>query len=320
MNEKILPYYSPTYCAYNYVGALDVCGQCDPQMNEWIVNSYILWKYNIDNNYITLIRSGVFGLIPFMYNHRMWKRHIKNNYREIFKTLLDDDFYVYYCNVDDYYIPTTSAYNKRHFPHDGLIYGYNENKHIYYVCAYNSTGIYTNFEVPMELFDKAWYSKYNMSDEEQLGEGTIIGLRLDPNAGYKADIDAIFKDIKRYVNSEIIDKNTIPVVFGLNVYKEIDKKINATIKGETVFKDKRLLKILSEHKLAMKRRFEFLYNNSIIPQDMLKDYGKVYDLAEITRMVHLKYSLTNNQKLLCKIRDNINRIGDEEYRLLNKIK
>lgn len=315
--KKILPYDEPAYSAYNYMGALNVCGQKDRRMEEWIMEKCVLWKYNINENRLTIMNSSVLSEIPFMHQHYMWKKHIKENYRDIFKALLDDGFYISYDNVDEYYIPSTGAYKNKHFWHDGLIYGYDDEKGKYYISTYNAKRKYTNFDVPMDLFDKAWHSKYNNSMQE--GEGTIIALRLDTTTEYKADANKIIENIKKYVDSVVVGIKQESTVFGFDVYKAIKKRIELAICDQIKADDIRLFKVFSEHKLMMKKRIEYLFKEAVLPLSFVNDYNNLFELTEKTRMIYLKYTFTKNKELLFAIKDNINKIANEEFRLLNKI-
>ena len=322
--KTILPYNKPLYCSYNYTGALHVCGQNDSQLDNWVLNHYILWKYVIREPSqqhmprLIIQRASVYEDFPFMDHHKMWKKYIKGSYAPIIKAFLADGNYVYYTNVDDYYISAYSAYKNYHNPHDGIINGYDDIKKVYFVSSYDKTGQYNNFEVPMYEFSRAWYSKYNYKNVE--GEGFIIGLKLNPNAGYEADNDLILTDLKRYLNSEKFIEEPEPMVFGVNAYSEIEKYITSAIKDGKICWDKRIFRIISEHKLSMAKRIEYLYKETLVPKNMVDEYKSIFELAENTRLLHLKHLITENSRLLSKIRDNIGLIAEKEVELLSRIK
>ncbi len=302
------------------MGALDVCGHNDPRMDNLYLNLYIFWKYILSNDSIHIIKSGVFVDVPFLYKQHMWKRYIKDYYKSIFKALLDDDFYVYCTNVDEYYMAGTRPYNEYHFPHDVLIYGYDEEKQLYYIATYDNTGHYNKLEVSMDCFDKAWYSKYNRNYREDVSEGFLQGFKIEEAKDYVEDLNQIINDLKIYIDSKDVENENKPAAYGMKVYKHISDYISRGIVREIVFKDCRMLKLVSEHKALMLKRFEFLQNNQIISEQMVNDYKNIYTLSENTRMLQLKYIVTKNDNILFEIRDNVSRIADEEFRLLSKIK
>ncbi len=317
--KKILPFVPPKYTTYNYIAALDVCAQNDKRMDKWYISKYILWRYVLSEDCIHIVRSGVFGDVSFMYQQNIWKRHIKNYYKNIFKSFLDDGFYVYCTNIDEYYIPSTHSYNNLHFPHDVLIYGYDMEKSLYYISTYSETGHYSTKEISMECFDRAWWSQYNRSYDQEISEGCVKALKLEENKEFMVDLNQMLNDLKLYVNSECVDVGYKPAVYGIDVYKCIDDYVVKAIKREISFEDCRMLKLVSEHKSIMLKRFQFLHANNIISGEMVERYEEIYNKSENIRMLQLKYLLTNDLSILYRIKNKINEISEKELELLSRI-
>lgn len=133
-------------------------------------------------------------------------------------------------------------------------------------------------------------------------------------------LDQIINDFKIYIDSKYVENGNEPAAYGMKVYKHISDNISRGIVREIVFKDCRMLKLVSEHKALMLKRFKFLQKNQIISEQMVNDYKNVYNMSENTRMLQLKCIVTKNDNILFAIRDNVSRIADEEFRLLSKIK
>lgn len=323
MEKKILPYIAPTYRTYNYMACLDVCAQGDPRMDNWVLNYYTSWcceKNETGNPKVPAVRIPYSQIwrVPIFFNHcRISKKYIQNCYTQVFKNFLNDGCYIYFNIVDDYYMQIKPAYKRYHYPHDGLITGYDEEKKVYYVSTYTKSGNFENVEVSFGEFNRAWHSRY--MDNTALG-ADIIGLKLHPEEKYEPLVDKILEDIHRYVSSEVTEEHKRQdSVFGLAVYHEIERFFQAVLQNGYPCYDKRLFRLIYEHKLSMYRRLKYLNEESIVPPETVKSYKEVLDIANKTYMLHLKYLMTDNTDCLCKMHQNIREIADRESRLLSKI-
>ncbi len=59
-------------------------------------------------------------------------RFLNGHLHSLIHNLVDAGYFVYFFGVDDYYVPGKSWYRERHFDHDGMIFGYDqENENIF---------------------------------------------------------------------------------------------------------------------------------------------------------------------------------------------
>ena len=88
-------------------------------------------------------------------------------------------------------------------------------------------------------------------------------------------------------------------------------------------KDKRIIYILYEHKLVMKKRLAFFHKNDLISNEQYnvieQEINAVCDDAEHLLMFCLKYSITDNENLVNKITEKINKISANELSLLKRV-
>ena len=323
MGKKVLPYFEPIYRTYNHMACLGVCAQGDPQMNYWALNNYTSWVCSRNSfrqqksPQIGIPYASIWRTPPFFYHWRTAKKYVNNCYAEVFKAFINDGYYVYFTNVDDYYIKMKSAYKRYHFPHDGVITGYDEDKKVFYISAYSKSGHFENMEIPTAEFGRAWHSKYNNDDPN---DGTIVILKIVPDKGYTPDNNKMLNDIDEYVRSVVTpNSDSNDLVFGLKVYDELNAFFDAVVAGDCPCHDTRLLRIIYEHKLSMYRRLEYLCKESIVSPEIVDSYKMVLDTANKSCMLHLKYVITNNKGCLNKIQQNINIITDMETRLLSSV-
>ena len=74
-------------------------------------------------------------------------RFIKGYVHPIIREFINNGYYVFYWGIDDYYLEGKSFYKERHFNHDGLICGYDQNNKTYQIYAYDQKWIYRQFDV-----------------------------------------------------------------------------------------------------------------------------------------------------------------------------
>lgn len=292
MGKKVLPYLEPTYCTYNYMACLDVCAQGDPRMDNWVLNYYTSWcceKNETGDPKVPSVRiphSQIWRVPSFFNHYKIPKKYIQNCHVKLFKDFLDDGCYIYFNGVDDYYLQIKASYKRRHYPHDGMITGYDEEKKVYYVSTYIKTGKFENVEVPVGEFSRAWHSRYMDNDAQG---ADVIGLKLDPSKNYEPSIDKILEDIRLYVASEVTEQHKRhDSVFGLAVYDELKNFFRAVVQDGYPCYDKRLFRLIYEHKLSMYRRLEYLNKEGIVSSEIVEAYKTVLDTANKTYMLHLK--------------------------------
>lgn len=115
----------------------------------------------------------------------------EDNIQEIIHQLLDDNFYIF-LNIDRFYFPGSSDYNKSSFVHPTFVYGYNNRGYkLLEDCVKGGTVDY--YEIDNENFTKSFNSTIEISNQ-----ATIHCVRL------KNDSLNVKKEISReYVISTL---------------------------------------------------------------------------------------------------------------------
>ena len=68
-------------------------------------------------------------------------RYLGSFVHRLIRDLIDEGYYIYFNGVDDYYVKGKSWYHERHFEHDGMICGYDEERKTYSIYSYDSKWI-----------------------------------------------------------------------------------------------------------------------------------------------------------------------------------
>lgn len=108
------------------------------------------------------------------YIEKQWYglRFVNGYINYVIKQMVNDGYYVCFSGVDDYYLEGKSWYHKRHFAHDGLIFGYDSDSKTYLVYAYDSDWVLSKLTISMKSFEKG-----RKAEIEKERYGYICGLK-----------------------------------------------------------------------------------------------------------------------------------------------
>lgn len=138
------------------------CGDHEEKVINFCINQFIQLKYN-RNKY----------MLDFWHSrHSEWtcievKNTLRSDYIDIWnfslldmiKKAVNQHLYVY-TMVDEFYIPERNRYQTEYYPHDILVYGYNENEII--TLGYNDKLVLSTVAVPNSVFIDAVKSVRNL--------------------------------------------------------------------------------------------------------------------------------------------------------------
>ena len=239
-------------------------------------------------------------------------------YRELIKQMLDDGFYIFFCGVDDFYLPGKSWYGIRHMSHDGVICGYDESDSTYSIAAYDMNWVFRLIRIPREAFMKGLYACLENKDL-----GCIIPYKMKENSVVQLDEAQILKYLKEYVNSTV-DKfpldspepvEGIAVQDFLAMY--IDKLKDGSIPSARM--DWRALRPVWEHKRCMLDRIRAIEQKCGWSTQLSEEYQPLVEASNRARMMYAMYHKNQNPTLLDKIKNNLLSGREREYELLSEL-
>lgn len=127
-----LPLVEPLYSTYHYQGACTAILASNPTVRNWSLNQIMSLSCNrkflkgFTSPEITVDKSS-WGWCPHLIKINVSSQFEKRNINSVIRELIDNGFYIVFENVDDYYVEGKTWYKERHFNHDGLICGYDQN-------------------------------------------------------------------------------------------------------------------------------------------------------------------------------------------------
>lgn len=310
-----------TFSTYHSQGAMGVFIMQNPSIYNWLLNNTISIECSkrflsgFTSPEVIIPKSTIYD-VPYVDSLWMPCKFFEGHVHGIIRNILDRGYYVGFSHIDDYYIPGKTWYKEKHFTHDGLICGYDQEEKTYSLFAYDKNWVYRVFEIP----------------QASLGKGIQSGIKL----GYTTNITAlkakpekvllepktILNNIKTYLEQNIesnpVEKNC--KVFGTAVHNYIEMYLDILYKGtfEHQYTDQRIFRFIWEHKKCMYDRIkaiEEFYNLEYVLSD---EYKSVVLLADKARLLYAIYTKTARKDLLISIKDSLHTLHSKETEILNK--
>lgn len=221
--------------------------------------------------------------------------------------------------LDEFFTPNRTDYQRKHFFHENLIYGYNLKEKTYDILGFND----------LRNFDK---SKISFQALEQSVKSGIVNLSYNPikllkvrsDFKYELDLELIRDLLLDYLNSnnssrklKMIKNPTENCVYGIKVYNEIVNYFQL-FKNNSVQFDFRHLHILWEHKKCMLLRVKFISENyvSVGLDEVYSKYLVLERKCLLIRNLFLKYFIAKKPATIEKIILELNYISNMEQEII----
>jgi len=339
MDAKVLPFKnSPVIglLGHAYVlGILSNYEECLP----WFYNNYIQLYFS--RRYLE--ERGEFWLdffpdlmvifedVPWLEYHRMDKETIFNNNIDLNKFIIDyiNRGYYFFTCADEFFIPGKVAYNRLHFTHDIMVYGYNLEKKTYNIAGFGTHYMYKASEVSFEEFNLAFnnaVSKKNLISLLKKVED-FNKYKYDFRIGkYDFDIKLVVEMLSDYLYSRNsterlgIYRNPDDDFFGMKIYEYLKMYLERLLDNKVRF-DIKPIHILWEHKKCMLLRIKYMREKGFLNSSSVayEGYMKIEKEVLMLRNAILKYQLSGSKDIIEKIIPSIRDIAAEENRVLEDL-
>lgn len=240
----------------------------------------------------------------------------EDNIIEFIVNKINSEYYVIIF-VDEYYLSNKNAYNKFHFVHQLMVYGYNNEECSLNTIAFDNNNKFNILKYTFTEFKQAYENGKNSYSDDQpwLKNETVEIIRPKAqNNSSLCNTKAILTNIKKYVSGKDEYSKIRPFnleVFGDNASfnNEVLSQVEAHLKyweRNEVCIDYRYIHLIYEHKVLMFDRIQYiseLYNLNM--EKIIKDYSVIKDESIILKNIFLKQELkeTNFKALYRPIKD-----------------
>ena len=323
MNKQtLLPLLEPIYSTYHVQSIGYAVASSNPSIRNWYLNEVLslTCRQRFLNGYTTPdIRIDK---SPWLENPYLEKRWIKMRIlgraiNEVIKNMIDMGYYVYFGDIDDFYIQGKSWYHKRHFVHDGLICGYNREDKTYCIYAYDSNWICRRFFTPQSGLDRG-----RKAMEKQGVYGYMCGIKP-----YKDTIlfsaEQALKNINEYNSSDLSmypmtgEDMAYGIVVHIYMAKYIDMLYDGLIPYERM--DWRIFRVLWEQKKFMQERIRCIEKDFDMSDDISSKYGHLVSETDSMRMLYASHHMRRRDSILPGISKKLLLVHDKEKDLLKEL-
>ena len=280
----------------------------------WVYDKYINLQYCMNDNHMKYADYDYYDFCPnegVFIKSFIYAPYINNNPNcliNYIKELIEDEFY-YFGIWNEARIPGADGYNTHDgiYPHGCFIYGYDDEKRIFFTEGYKKNNIWGKFEVLYNTF------------VESIRVGDICKDYYTFN-GYKVNIEYEWKfDIKRMKNNLVNYLKADTYIENMNSYFGIEgcyKLFDYVEKQCVSLKHLHIPSIYNifEHKTIMVKRIKFLSDNNYITNiELVNKFIEVCDTFRFILYKSLKYNSNKNNQVG-------NSLKNAAYESLNKEK
>ena len=316
--EKKLPITIPSIECYQ--GSSFILGiiSAHERIANAFYNNYINWVCN-DTDLLSGLDLDFAGITWEDYRlagiAEMDMYYLRNIPRDKFvdfiRERIDQDNYLLFYKIDEYYLSYTNHYGHRHYMHDAYVYGYNDTNFL--VMAYHDKRLQL-LEVSVEEIMDGLY--YVLEEEETLN---FCSFRPYHAASVQVDYDRMVGEFEKYVSGVASNADRI---YGVSVYEVLIKCIwlvaEGIVKGEDALLEPKVFRMLWEHKKILLVHLEKLKQVEDVKRDILEEMQEIVQSANKVFMLALKYNITFQNSILHKIMGYIREIQEREQSVLKQ--
>lgn len=292
----------------------------------WFIHSHIqLVAWETPEIYIQFYTPVFREYYRLFKMHHYEKRVLSkwcDNIEQFIIDAINEGHYVY-LSIDQYYISSYESFGKRHGAHDMLIYGYDQQRQVFYIADFFRT-IYSFEEANFESVNKAFLSPYS---EGEWFKGVQLLKLKDHKREFKLDLEYLIKQLKEYlyeikssVDYKLIEEpGKDSDSWGIGVYSFLINHVRGS--KEFVFSLVRSVHLLYDHKEVILRGLEYLNNLNYITDYELHSeaYRDIKKQCLILRNLCLKYMFSESKQDIQHVIRLISQIEMKERIAIQKI-
>jgi len=317
-----LPVCTPVFATYQNTSSAGMALAANPTANNQILNQ--CFSLSCTKRFLRDYSSPCINFVnATLHAFPALERYVVNMYftfpyiHQIIKKMLDENFYIYYTLVDDFYLPEKSWFGIRHMMHDGTITGYDEADRTYTIVAFDINWVYRAIRIPQEAFEKGLESA--IKDKKY---GHLYPIRVKPEP-VELNPRAILNGLKTYLNS---DMSKYPLdapgdVHGLAVHDYIALYLQKLYDGSISYEklDWRVMRPFWEHKKCMLQRIEAVEQKLELGSELSEAYRPVVAETDRLRMLYALYSKKKKDSLALTISHGILAVKEQEQKILTEL-
>ncbi len=295
----------------------------------WFYSNYIQLEFDLNCSSLNFFTHGVCGnsiYSPILDYKILDLELISLSHIDIIAFIVDSINMGYYVTtyLDEYYIPERFSYNKFHFRHDVMIFGYDLNKNIFKIIGFNDKQQYSTSCISFSEFENSYTNCIDKKNDVILFKAKDK-LSYEPSFSFdKVNLINLLEDYYFSRNTSerlrIFSNPKKGFIYGMSVYNELIKYYKSAIENDKKELDIRHMHLLWEHKKCMVSRIEYLISNKFINSNTVLDgYICLRNTALSLRNILIKFLVVNDKKYIKKIITSLGKMHSDEEQLLSSL-
>ncbi len=300
--QKLLPILAPPITSYQQIALPLAVAMQNPTAENWLYSNYIQ-VFCVNRRHYLASGNRDNALHYSFYNPEITllepADHICIEGREQLYLFKNPDFvkeaigagWYLYTDADMFYIDGSNGFGQAHYPHDLLIYGYDEEN--VYLHMYGESKL-TSHRVSYGSFLKGYYSE--CCDEDTYRDRAIL---FRPNGkDCAANLGRIRWHMHDYLDGTETFARENPNIFnphsltmnGIDTYEEFVELLDYAMENEEKDLRRTDLYCLYEHKKLMLDRVVYLRGKGLLSASdrLLEELGSVKGLSQTLMLLGLK--------------------------------
>jgi hypothetical protein len=288
-----------------------------------------------------------FDFLEYEFSRNQFLTSIQFNYEllcdlpEIIPFLLDKLNRGYYAiiNVDEYYLPEKKSYQKWHYVHPSLIYGYDHPGRRFLAIGFDRENIFSKITFDYDQFAEAYESgKIHFPETAPWAEKKALELLRFKNHAieYPFELTRFLGRLDDYLaargDNTVIYHYELPIInvaYGVAVYDEVVRHLEKDILNKQLTLDYIGVHFLAEHKKGIYNRLRYVASRYGAPDDLLKMIDEYYPIIEQFEAIRIKclelkyvvdrFGLARLAKIVKELIEQIESVQAKEQPLLSEI-
>lgn len=314
-----LPLSTPLYSTYQFQGTAGAVLSGNPSLRNWYYNHVLILRSNRSflrgrtTPDLSISDSSLWDN-PYLEKKIIPMQFLGGHVHHVIRSLLDNRWYVSYNGVDDYYVKGKSMYKTRHFNHDGMIFGYDQNDRTYSLFSYDESWVFRPFRTPQKCFDNGKRAMFN-----QGVYGELCGIKPKSDT-VSLDPATLSDTLRTYLSSTLetyppdADGTALGTVVQYYLALYLDKLIDGGIPYARA--DKRIFRLLWEHKKVMYQRIRAFEEAFGLGSDCGNRFAPLVKEADHMRMLYASHFLKRRDSLLPVLRKTLLSLKEREEAIL----
>lgn len=332
--RRILPIAEPDLVSYPHLAYPLAMLQTDNEAQRWVYSNYVQLYLSDrgDEMMMDFFTPNPFDyFVPILHcSPRMSRRLVRRSYAsfvDFVRCCIEEDYYLW-THVDEFYIPGTTAYQNKSYPHGIMIHGYDDERRTFHVVGYLSNQRYGSCEVGYDDMERAYFD-FEPTEWKTYTEHSIL-LKTYPNflKANAFNLPWVMDQLRDYLHAMPSDQRMpayelqlpSPHAWGITVYDRLQERLQRNIEG-TYLVDHRSFYVLLEHKKMMVRRIAYMEREGYYScsAETAEGWRNLEKQASVNLSLILKYWMTRDNKHLELLIERLGGMKAEEAPIIERM-